>query len=282
MGATRFRPWLGVGNQGNMFAPTAAVEVAAYEALTGTHADVAIGFLSFDTSYNAAHVAALNARGTAVMLTISPPDSGTGSPDPTVLEAVNAGTYDDALGQTARFCKGQNILIRPMHEMNGNFNKYGQQPAAYLAAWDRVRGIFRSNGNMAPFAWTPNITSVNADAIAQYYPGDSACEIVGIDGYSYPLEGSRSLADVFGGDLATLATLADRPRLIGEAGRSNLSPGSRAEWMRDGFDWLVEQDNIIGFQYWDRDEFALAGSPTAAGRLGAGMRAWRRSVAGQG
>lgn len=277
MGATRFRPWLGIANPGGYYSPTASNELAALETLTGVHVDVELAFMDLDFNWNPAHAAALNARGTTVYVTWVMPGS---EPDPGVLAAVNAGDYDADIAQKATATMGQDVIVRVFHEMNGNFNVYGQQPVAYLAAWERVRGIFRSHGNMAPFSWTPNITGPNADAFEQYYPGDDLVEYVGLDGYSYSLSGNPSMQDVFGGDFETLVSFADRPLIIGETGRAAIAK-DRGRWLTEGLAWLRTVEGMTGFHYWHRDEYAIDSARDGA-CLGAGMRRWRSSVAGGG
>lgn len=139
------------------------------------------------------------------MITWEPTDnSGTNAG---VLWSINNGLYDTYLRARAAACasKTYTILLRPMHEMNGDWlpwspyftdgtHPLGQQSAAdYIAAYRRIHDIFRGlrGGTNCPnvaFIWCPNLETfpnVAGNQWADYYPGDAYVDWCGYDAYNW-------------------------------------------------------------------------------------------------
>lgn len=49
------------------------------------------------------------------------------------------------------------VLLRFAHEMNGNWNPYGQRPIAYKQAWISLTNAIRNQTNMTAMLWAPNM-----------------------------------------------------------------------------------------------------------------------------
>jgi hypothetical protein len=78
------------------------------------------------------------------------------------------------------------VVLRYAPEMDGTWEPWSRDPAAYRAAWRHVYGIFQQVGaDNVKFAWTPSMQSpaVSAAAwhrkIAAYWPGASYVQFVG-------------------------------------------------------------------------------------------------------
>ncbi|TPX31662.1 mannan endo-1,4-beta-mannosidase [Synchytrium microbalum] len=111
------------------------------------------------------------------------------------------------------------ILLRLGHEMNGNWEPYGQRPTEYVAGYKSMATILRKYTNLTAMVWAPNIGTyypyasptayqqippvgtadfkamdTNSDGVIDeaddpygpYYPGDDYVDWVGISLYWYP------------------------------------------------------------------------------------------------
>lgn len=125
---------------------------------------------------------------------------------------------------------GVPILLRFMPEMNGNWMKYGQQPAAQIAAWKLLAQNLRAQTNMTALVWSPNVAAayqgmrrgdptvsttdfaamdtnnngvleINDNPFDPYYPGDEYVDWIGISDYNYNRDSGHNVVanqpDVF-------------------------------------------------------------------------------------
>ena len=70
---------------------------------------------------------------------------------------------------------GIGILLRFMHEMNGNWMPYGLQPTAQKKAFGKLSKALRKQTNMTALVWSPNI-SVSFKGETKRNPGLIAAE----------------------------------------------------------------------------------------------------------
>jgi len=109
----------------------------------------------------------------------------------TLLEEVAHGKWDAALSQFAAEAtqSGAPVYLRFGYEMNGTWFPWGGKPGMFVAAWLHARHVFWLQGAsnvswvFCPGALSPGQTI--ASDITPYYPGDTAVDIVGVDGYNY-------------------------------------------------------------------------------------------------
>jgi hypothetical protein len=233
-------------------------QLASFEAATGTRPGSFLLFADVADDWNGDRVAPFVARGVTPILTWLPVKA--------TLEDIAAGKWDSQIAKTARWSVGTGLQIRFGHEMNLIGSPYSR-PAAYIAAWKHARQVFQASGNMAPWIWSPNITSVNSPELTAFYPGDDQSEYVGLDGYSYPKAGSKPFAAIFDADLKALAGFSKRPRLICEAGVDKAVP-NRASWITGMFAYLLDHPDIVGVTYWNRDQYAVDTDCALAFHLG--------------
>ncbi|SKB39744.1 Beta-mannanase [Arthrobacter sp. 31Cvi3.1E] len=149
----------------------------------------------------------IRANGGTMLLTLEP-KQGLASVTPEV--AVELSTM------LARFNNaGVPVIVRFAHEMNGSWYAWGQQPTAYVAAYQRVATAVHAKAAGSAMMWAPNygggypfsggkyqavagtpefaaldtnkdgeVTGVD-DPYAPYYPGDDAVDWVGMSLYHW-------------------------------------------------------------------------------------------------
>lgn len=76
---------------------------------------------------------------------------------------------------------GGPVVLRFASEMNGAWTPYHRDPAAYRQVFRRVHQALR-RAPQAALLWCPN--ALPMDNFADYYPGDDACDWVGVNFYS--------------------------------------------------------------------------------------------------
>ncbi|GAB4366149.1 MAG: hypothetical protein Kow0042_05800 [Calditrichia bacterium] len=90
------------------------------------------------------------------------------------------------------FAQSAALLNRPVfiifgHEMNGPWSLWGQQPAEYVAAFQRVAQVMKSANPLIQMCWVPGQAwgypwggGATGQGYEEYYPGDSAVDWVGL------------------------------------------------------------------------------------------------------
>jgi hypothetical protein len=175
------------------------------------------------------------------------PDGGTDGPVAPQyrLSDVAQGRYDASLRalvqQLAKVRRG--AVLRPMPEMNtpwyawsGTVN--GNSPAAYVAAWKRVRHAVLSapGGRRIRMLWSPYVQSIpdtGANQIGDYFPGPTQVDLVGVSGYNFGDRGALAWTtpeSLFASAYATIESIAVKPFWLAETG-STAAGGDKAGWI---------------------------------------------------
>ena len=149
----------------------------------------------------------VRANGGILLLTLEPHQG---------LEAVTQAVADELAGMLAGFNNaGVPVIVRFAHEMNGSWYEWGQQPAEYKAAFQRVADSLHRLAPGSATMWAPNYGggypfdggsrqaakgSASYDALdtdrdgrvtaaddpyGPYYPGDDAVDWVGMSLYHW-------------------------------------------------------------------------------------------------
>ena len=262
------------------FARTAGIPVAMYE-----------WFQSWagNAPFDAARAQAAVDRGALPILTWEPWAPGAGVDQPGyALARIIDGTHDAYIAAFARQVRawGGRLGIRFLHELNADhypwgFGVNGNTPAQAVAAWQHVRRVFAAEGAVeALWIWCANVHADGTASFASLYPGDSAVDWVGLDGYNggtaLPWGGWRSPREVFGASLADLDELSERPVVLTEVGSAE-DGGSKAAWIGELFD-LVAEEGVAGLIWFEHDketDWRVQSSPAAAA-------AFRRAVSAHG
>jgi Glycosyl hydrolase family 26 len=151
------------------------------------------------------------------------PNGATYSNSDTVMQAIAAGNYDQAINyQIQNYLvpvAGEIYYIRISHEWPGSwycdspwYNASEQSPnvppADWIAAWQHVHDLLKAKLPNVKFEWDGPSDATQA----AYYPGDNYVDLIGIDDYvgAYATDDSSALA-------------AWQATMIGQTGGANLS-----------------------------------------------------------
>jgi hypothetical protein len=177
---------------------------------------------------------------------------GGNNPD-SIIPQIAAGKYDKDINDFAASIKSQlvsygHVFIRPFWEFNytgseWNDTHYGGNAGLFIAAWQRVVNLFRTDGlsdSQVKFIWSPNRTAGQSQDPVAYYPGSSYVDWIGIDAYPknqfLTLEQLVTTGDGF--DWYSTFKSYGKPLMVSETGiqpSSQYGPGSptRAQWWSD-------------------------------------------------
>ena len=206
----RLAAYLGVFETG---APPGYAAIADFTRAAGRQPNL-VGYYSgwagkFDTSF----AEMLYQHKISPFVQIDPTDAS--------VAAIAAGTYDawlktyaDSVGDF-----GHAVVIGFGHEMNGPWSTWGYRhvpPSTFVAAWRHIVTLFRAEGaDNVTWLWTiqadePGKTGPAAD----WWPGASYVNWVGIDGYYY--RPSDNFASVFGTTIDQVRAFTGKPILLSE------------------------------------------------------------------
>jgi hypothetical protein len=152
-------------------------------------------------------VDAVAARSAKLFLTVEPMAG---------LDAVTPAVAQDLATTVAGYnARGVDVFVRFAHEMNGSWYPWGQQPAAYVAAFRRVADAVHATAPRTAMVWAPNYgggypfsggtysaragsadfnamdtdgtgaLSMSDDPCQPYYPGDASVDWVGLTLYHF-------------------------------------------------------------------------------------------------
>ena len=165
-------------------------------------------------------------RGAVPLMTMSP---GSAS-----LSDISGGTEDDAIRTWAASVKayGKPFWLRFAWEMNGDWYAWGQQPAAYIAAWRHFHDVVVAAGaTNVTWLWCPNL-DVGPNPLAAYYPGDAYVDWMGLDGYNKGSP-STSFTSLYQSSYDQLVSLSSKPIAIAEVASLEYADGVKASWITD-------------------------------------------------
>jgi hypothetical protein len=146
---------------------------------------------------------------------------------------------------------GQPIKFAPLDEMNGNRNPYFGNPAAYKAAWIRVKGFFSAPN--VTFFYDPNNDPSNQ--IASYYPGSQYVDGCALDGFGSNQE-TWTQTFVGDGSLAAIKALCPgKPIWILSTGTT----ANESQFISDSFNG-AKTYGLSGLVFYDADQYVLTAS----------------------
>jgi len=162
------------------------------------------------------------------------------------LERIAEGAYDAHIRSWARAValhRGP-VLIRLMHEMNGDWYPWGvavngNSPEQFVAAWRHVHQIFDAAG-ARNVSWVWSINNLEGPAgrahdLTPYYPGDRYVDWVSTSGFNwgdaYEWSAWREADALYSQTYAKLARLG-KPIMISEIGTTGIGGDPRA-WIGD-------------------------------------------------
>ena len=228
--------------------PDSYAGITAFQSATGTRPDVVMyysgWFVPFPTKF-----ATTAANDGAVPLVQMDPDGIS-------VARIAAGRYDGYLSQYAEAVRAYRhpVIMSFGHEMNGTWYSWGYHntsPAVFKAAWRHIVTLFRALGaRNVTWLWTVNIiNNAHGGTIprpAQWWPGSSYVNWVGIDGYY--LKPSWRFAPLFGPTIAAVRKLTLDPILIAETGA--VPAAGQPAKIADLFAG-IHQYGLLGFVWFD-------------------------------
>jgi hypothetical protein len=206
--------------------------------------------------FDSAMVAAVYARGAVPMISWEPWDPGSNPHDilnPAVspnwtLQSIASGRQDSYLRSWAQAIRalGGPVMLRPMHEMNGNWYPWcgtvnGNTPQDFVAAWRHMHDVFVAEGaTNVTWVWGINCNSIPntpENSAPRYYPGSAYVDWVALSGFNpgRRRDGSPgpSFSALFATPLSYLRTLG-KPIAIAETGCAG-TPADKSAWMTDTY-----------------------------------------------
>jgi mannan endo-1,4-beta-mannosidase len=178
-----------------------------------------------------------------------------------ILPDIVAGKYDELLNRFAGKIKKYDyyVFIRWAHEMNGSWYPWAASPDIYKKAYLHIYNIFkRANCPKLKFIFSINNFDTGKK-FENYYPGDDAVDVIGIDGYNWGNAdkkiGWKSPWDVFASSYKRVIKLSKtKPVFITETS-STSSGGNKTKWIKDFFSVLRKKlKNIRAVVWFDIDK----------------------------
>ena len=181
--------------------------------------------------------------------------------------SIARGDHDQAIRVWAQHVKGwldqgegRSLIVAPLQEMNGDWVRYGHDPANFPGAYRRFVTIFHELGldeTKVRFAFAPNGWSSPPYRIADYYPGDDIVDLIGFSAYNFGsgLTWDRryhSVGEVLGPPLNELRTTvsANKPYIVAQTATSSVG-GDKEQWLRDLFAYTAADPNVVGLIYFN-------------------------------
>lgn len=219
----------------------------------------------WNSDFDATAAARVAAMGATPVITWEPWDPTQGVDQPAYsLAAIAKGGFDGYLKTWAREIKsyGRPVILRPMHEMNGDWYPWGtgvngNTAADYVAAWRHIVGVFSAaKVTNVQWEWSPNTEAGASGALGQLYPGDKYVSLVAVDGYNWGTSQSwstwQSFGQIFAKTVADLGAITGRPLYVAEVG-SVEDGGDKAAWVSDMFAWLALHPEVKGVTWFNFD-----------------------------
>jgi beta-mannanase len=197
------------------------------------------------------------------------------------LKRILAGDYDKYIWTWAKASKSLALpyLLRPMHEMNGNWYPWcgtvnGNQPGEYVEAWRYLHGMFQAAGaTQVSWVWCPYIFSFpewQKNTIPCYYPGDAYVDWIALDGYNWGDSQSwsrwQSFEELFSSGYEHVTRLTDKPLLIAEIASAETG-GNKSLWIRSALEALTRSfprvEGLVWFNIKKECDWRINSSTTA-------------------
>ncbi|MDQ2688532.1 MAG: hypothetical protein M3Y28_11775, partial [Armatimonadota bacterium] len=143
----------------------------ALEERVGRPVAVAFDYARYGQPFPLSWARAQAARGRAIQIAWEPQGG---------LSEVQDDAYLNRWATDAAGC-GTSVFLRFAGEMNGDWTRWGRDPAAYKRAFRLVHTVIARHAANVALVWAPNAVPVTG--VDAYYPGDDAVDWVGISLY---------------------------------------------------------------------------------------------------
>jgi hypothetical protein len=192
--------------------------VSNFATATGAKPDVVMYYSGWYVPFPAKFATKVANEGAAPLVQMDP--------DGVSIGAIALGKYDGYLSAYAEAVRsyGHPVILSFGHEMNGDWYSWGYHhtsPTVFVAAWRHIVKLFRALGaRNVTWLWTVNVINDTQHGRiprpAQWWPGNSYVNWVGIDGYY--LKPNWQFAPLFGPTISAVRALTLDPILVAETG----------------------------------------------------------------
>ncbi|MBW1788883.1 MAG: hypothetical protein JRK53_20080 [Deltaproteobacteria bacterium] len=199
------------------------------------------------------------------------------------LRNILSGRYDCYICAFAKALKEfpRGIYLRPMHEMNGNWYPWcgtvnGNTVESFALAWRHIQNLVAAETeSQVSWVWSPYARSYPDDrsnSIEDYFPGDSAVDWIGLDGYNWGKSADtstwQSFEEIFSDSYATATRISRRPIMIAETACAEAG-GNKAQWITNACQALKMRfqriEILIWFDHNKERNWEIASSAAALG-----------------
>ncbi len=146
---------------------------------------------------------------------------------------------------------GSEVLVRFMHEMNGNWYPWAGRPDQFL---DRWREFFTTKPTNVISVWCPNVTYPGTKLpMGAYWPSGCQPSYVGLDGYQ--MNPGETADEVFRDSLVSIRLITDAPLLICETAAPRPGKNQRT-WISDLRRVISEEGrgDVVGIVWFNEDK----------------------------
>jgi hypothetical protein len=235
-----------------------------------------------------------SAHGSIPLIVWSPADWDLGTDQsPYSLRNIVLGGRDAYIRQWAQKLAqyGKPVLLEWGTQMNGDWYVWGNQPAAYVAAWRHIHDLFVMEGASnvkwvwAPYVFGPHFRARDA---RPYYPGNSYVDWIGLVGFNSPSNGWLSPPQMFRYSYQILTAFSSKRVIIamtasGEATAQQRRKGhNKPNWIRNLFETMIPSMPRIRAVVWyneDRSDVESCRCNDPIESSPAAQRAFARAVA---
>lgn len=155
------------------------------------------------------------------------------------------------------------ILVRYMHEFNGDWYPWAGNPDWFVREWDRFMGGMPANVQKV---WCPNILAPGTGSVMDYWPGWGMVSIVGLDGYDWDTTWNsekRPWDTIFAPTIRSSSLFEDKPLLICETGA--VGDKNQVHLLMDIY--VQAPENCIGVVWFNENKAGMDWRLTEPGRM---------------
>ena len=192
--------------------------------------------------------------------------AGTVSNKPTAAQ-IAAGSYDTAINTWAQVFNnwaqdGRWAFISILPEMNVDWASisYRMDPVNYKLAFTRIQAIFAANGvTSSEVRWVFAPNGWYGIPFEEYYPGDSAVNILGFSSYNFGActsTGWKNPDVLLSPTITSLHLMApSKPIFVSQLGTSaktasgTYDDSAKNQWLRDAYNYLSRSLTVKGVIY---------------------------------
>ena len=130
---------------------------------------------------------------------------------------------------------GDEVLVRYMHEFNGNWYPWGGDPDRFVREWDRFFATMPPN---VKAVWCPNVPFGGDPPIGRWLAMRLRPDIIGLDAYA--ADGGHSFGDLFDNAIWEAQQVMRLPQPVMVCETAVPRGTKQAQWVREMWRWVAE------------------------------------------